>query len=164
MININDVAMGLNNICRFGGQIPEFYSVLQHSLLVYALAPKELGAVALLHDASEAYLGDVIKPLKVILDTKYTDIEDDFTAAIFNRFYVDIKLMPKIKQYDKQALEIEHDYFFNLRPSPLKNILAMFEPAEAKGSMFYPLMKVDWIKIFTDLVWQNCPGAFKMEA
>ncbi|RYF85792.1 MAG: hypothetical protein EOO03_12755, partial [Chitinophagaceae bacterium] len=70
-ININDIATALSRIPRFGGHTCAFYSVAQHSVLVAALAPDYLKKEALLHDAAEAYLGDVIKPLKHILGKKY---------------------------------------------------------------------------------------------
>jgi len=161
MIVLQDIAVSLNNICRFGGQIPEFYSVLQHSLLVYALAPKELAGVALLHDATEGYLGDVIKPLKVILDYSYSDIEKRFQKAIFERFSLDESLMSAIKRYDTQALQMEHDYFFNIRKSPLKHILDMFKPDVERRSPF--IVDTDWVKIYKDLVYENCPNLLNDE-
>lgn len=61
---IPDIATGLSNICRFNGQVREFYSVAQHSMLVSQLVPSYLRRRALLHDASEAYLGDLSRHLK----------------------------------------------------------------------------------------------------
>lgn len=111
MILLADIASGLANVCRFGGQIPEHYSVAEHTVLVYHLCPTELKPAALLHDASEAYLGDVIKPLKNLLGAAYTDIEDRFTNVIFEKYGVPLFHLAQIKDYDMLALEIENSYF-----------------------------------------------------
>ncbi|MEI6061455.1 MAG: HD domain-containing protein, partial [Bacteroidota bacterium] len=79
MFHIEDIANALANICRFGGQVPIFYSVADHSLRVCQMVQSEdadprLALTALLHDASEAYLGDVITPLKLQL-SEYRAIE-----------------------------------------------------------------------------------------
>ena len=50
-ITIGDIACGLSKVCRFGGQIKDFYSVAQHSVLVCMLAPDDLKFEALMHDA-----------------------------------------------------------------------------------------------------------------
>ena len=110
-ICIEDIAASLSKICRFGGNIGEFYSVAQHSVMVSFLAPDELKKAALLHDAAEAYLGDVIKPLKHILEPLYTPIEQRFEKVIFEKFNVPIDHLEKIKPYDMQALTYEHEYF-----------------------------------------------------
>ena len=90
MILLDDVAKGLSNICRFGGQITDFYSVAQHTLLVWYLAPPHLKRAALLHDAAEAYLGDVVKPLKVLLGASYSKFEVEFERVIFDKYGVSL--------------------------------------------------------------------------
>lgn len=106
MFNSTDIAVGLSHECRFGGQLSTFYSVAQHSLMVYAMAPRELKLLALLHDAPEAYLKDIPKPLKVVLGSVYADIEKSFEQAIFKRFDVE-QHVELIKKYDKEAVEFE---------------------------------------------------------
>ncbi len=81
MIRIEDIGHALSMICRFGGQAREFYSVAQHSLLVAELAPQEFAFDALLHDASEAYCGDMVRPLKNLLPG-YREIEEKIHRAI----------------------------------------------------------------------------------
>jgi 5'-deoxynucleotidase YfbR-like HD superfamily hydrolase len=63
---IDDIAHGLANICRYSGQCSSFYSVAEHSILVSETA-KGFEFEALLHDAAEAFLGDITRPLKQML-------------------------------------------------------------------------------------------------
>jgi hypothetical protein len=115
MIDIHDIATALGNFCRFGGHVSPFYSVAQHSCMVALLAinnleSSEVVRAALMHDATEAYLGDVIKPLKIILGERYKELERKFEKVIFEKFELDLALLPIVKKYDVQALEIEHTY------------------------------------------------------
>lgn len=111
MIDPIDIAHALSQICRFGGHTLDFYSVAEHCILVAALAPKELKLEALMHDAAEAYIGDVIKPLKNILGETYARIERSFMTAITERFNLSTDKLDDIKPYDMQALELENDAF-----------------------------------------------------
>lgn len=66
-MSLQDIAHGLGRVCRFAGQTNRFYSVAEHCFHVARLVPVELARVALLHDASEAFIGDVTRPLKALL-------------------------------------------------------------------------------------------------
>lgn len=126
-IDIKDIAAGLSKICRFGGQCQEFYSVAQHSVLVAHLASPPLSAVGLLHDAAEAYLGDVVKPLKVILGDCYSDLEHAFERAIFRNFGLQPDLKQNIKEMDVWALHIENEAFRHGNPGHLLNLLRFYD-------------------------------------
>lgn len=111
MICLDDIAKGLANNCRFTGQIEDFYSVAEHTLLVWFLCPDELKPAALLHDASEAFTGDMNKVLKEIVGEPFKKIENKLTEVIFDKYGVSLELLKHVKPYDKQALEIENNYF-----------------------------------------------------
>ncbi len=89
-IAIEDIAHGLSNCCRYVGQCSEFYSVAEHSyrMAQYLEAQgrkKPLCLLALLHDASEAYLGDLHTDLKAILP-EYKALEKQVMSLILRRY------------------------------------------------------------------------------
>lgn len=102
---IEDIAHGLANLCRYAGQCRGFYSVAEHSLLVTEVAT-EHQFEALLHDAAEAFLGDITRPLKQMLPD-YRRIEQAVQAAIFERFGLPAKLPAAIKEADLKVLAAE---------------------------------------------------------
>lgn len=129
-IHIEDIAHGLAFQCRFNGQTRDFYSVAQHSLLVADLVPPAQRRAALLHDASEAYVGDVVKPLKVLLP-EYAAIEEEVTALIAEHFQIDFRDYHQIKRADLIALATEKR---DLMPNSTESwsYLAGFEPLPAR--------------------------------
>lgn len=102
-VTIEDVAHALSLICRFGGHMPKHYSVAQHCVVVSHLVPRENALAGLLHDASEAYVGDVVRPLKRMLPG-YRDIEDRVWNAIASRFGIDPTLPASVKEADRIAM------------------------------------------------------------
>ena len=105
-VAIEDIAHGLAYQCRFNGQTREFYSVAQHSLIVAAQVPPPLRLAALLHDAAEAYLGDMVKPLKVLLP-EFAALEERVSAIIAATFGIDFSDYAPIKRADLIALATE---------------------------------------------------------
>ena len=90
LIRIEDIAHSLSRICRGNGHVKEFHSVAQHSLecLTEARARGESVRVqlgCLLHDASEAYLSDVTRPVKKML-TEYLEVEDRLQDLIWEKY------------------------------------------------------------------------------
>jgi hypothetical protein len=108
-IDIQDIAHALSQICRFGGHCSRFYSVAEHSILVSIRCPQELKLVGLLHDAAEAYLGDVPTPLK---QEWFQKTEHNLMMAIYKRFDLrrfraDQSSIDLIKKIDSHLLLIE---------------------------------------------------------
>jgi hypothetical protein len=103
---IEDIAHALSNLCRFTGHVREFYSVAQHSLHVSELCPEELALQGLLHDASEAYLNDLNRPLKRSEELRgYREIEARVQEVIARAFGLPGGRMPvAVKQADDLAL------------------------------------------------------------
>jgi len=90
-IDIYDCLIPLSNICRFGGHTNTFYSVLNHSLECYKFLVNEgvedelVLLHALIHDFTEAFCGDMVKPLKIGLK-EYNDIEEEIRIVVFKHF------------------------------------------------------------------------------
>lgn len=85
-ICVEDIAHALSLLCRFGGHCRSHYSVAQHSVLVSMACRREHALIGLLHDAAEAYLGDVIKPVKRELRAVYKPLELRWALAIGQAF------------------------------------------------------------------------------
>ncbi|HEY2658650.1 MAG TPA: HD family hydrolase [Caulobacteraceae bacterium] len=111
-IEIEDIAHGLARVARWNGQtIGEHgFSVAQHSLVVEEIAAHiEPGLeprwrlAALLHDAAEYVIGDMISPFKAALGLNYRAFEDRLEAAIHIRFGLPPKVPAQIKTLIKQA-------------------------------------------------------------
>lgn len=142
-IDISDIAKGLSFRGHFGGQTQEFFSIAQHSLMVLSLLNEsgckddELRLAALLHDASEAYTGDMVKPLKIMLP-EFKKIEDQITDVIFKKFDIPIEFIKEIKPFDIEAQTIEYYKFFKGRYTTLYSL----SPEESYR---------DFIKAFNEL-------------
>lgn len=109
---IEDIAHALSMQPRYGGHSPVFYSVAQHCIwIVHSMlsmgeyTPAEI-YTALMHDASEAYLIDMPKPIKLELPD-YNRVEDVLMTWLAKKFKFEYPLPPIVKDWDRYALEFE---------------------------------------------------------
>src|ERR1700737_3313586 len=111
-VEIEDIAHGLARVARWNGQTSgaHIFSVAQHTLLVEAVlreqAPRvdvSLRMAALLHDAPEYVIGDMISPFKAVLGEDYKAVEKRLLAAIHIRFGLPPELVPDIVRQIKEA-------------------------------------------------------------
>src|SRR5262245_58620631 len=105
-VRLDDIAAALSKLCRYGGQGVKFYSVAEHCVHVAEAAPDYCKLDALLHDASEAYLCDVIRPIKSHL-TNYVAIEARLQRVIAHRFRVCFPIPDVVKRLDTGILADE---------------------------------------------------------
>lgn len=116
-INIEDIAHSLSNKCRFSGHVDDYYSVAQHSVLVSRCSSKEDRLWGLLHDASEAYLVDMPKPLKVLPEFQwFVDVENKLQEIIVASFGLDIIQPDSVHKADKELLLAEKRDLVKYRP------------------------------------------------
>jgi hypothetical protein len=152
-IFIEDIAHALSLACRYAGHCMRFYSVAEHSVLVSQNLPDHLKLWGLLHDASEAYLVDIPRPLKPFL-TNYRELEDGVMEAVCKKFGLDYIADPFAMPSDVKAVDnrILHDEqaqimapsvaAWNLAGAPLNVDLHLWSPAEAEHQ---------FLKTFLDL-------------
>ena len=131
-VEISDIAHGLARVARWNGQTSgeHAFSVAQHSLLVESLfshiqpeASADARLAALLHDAPEYVIGDMISPFKSVMGGSYKDCEFRLQRAIHLRFSLSPELSPGLRKEIKRADQIAA-YFE-------ATLLAGFSTAEA---------------------------------
>ena len=104
---IEDVALSLSHICRYGGQVKKFYSVAQHAVHVsYAVQDKRYQLDALCHDNVEAFMCDIPTPLKRMLPD-YKALEGIHEAEMFGRLGLTYPMHASVHQADAAVLAAE---------------------------------------------------------
>lgn len=109
-ICIEDIAHSLANQCRFTGHVKQFYSVAQHSILVSEITDFDNALWGLLHDASEAYLSDIARPIKrgaSILAEEYAQIEERLMFTIARKFGLSWPMPEDVSWADTVLLRTE---------------------------------------------------------
>lgn len=140
---IEDIAHALANNCRFTGHVRWHYSVAQHCVLVSQVVPYELALTGLLHDASEAYLSDVARPIKQQPEfgDVYLRYEQGIEEAIAARFGIEYPYPDEVKEADNlllvtEARDLMHGtkgwtpYLAEL--TPLKQAIEKWTPEDAE--------------------------------
>lgn len=125
-IEIDDIAHALSHLCRYAGHCRKFYSVAQHSVLVARALPPEHQRWGLLHDATEAYLVDVPRPVKPYL-SGYHHAEERLMQTIISRFDLDPAMPAEVKRVDDAILA---DEFAQIMP---KTTVQLHLPEPALG-------------------------------
>ena len=135
-IHIDDIAHALSMQCRFNGHCREMYSVGQHSILVSRVVPERYAFAGLMHDAAEAYIGDMVRPLKNHLP-EFRKIESRLMGAIHARFGIDMneEMEREVKRGDNILLATEaRDLMapppdeWNLAESPMRERIVVTIP------------------------------------
>lgn len=101
-----EIATALSKHCRYNGHCNGFYSVAQHSVYVCDNVDHPYKFQALMHDAAEAYTGDIVTPLKQMLP-EFKKIEHRIEQAIYKYYDLPEKLDPSIKEADTRMLLTE---------------------------------------------------------
>lgn len=157
-IEIEDIAHGLARVARWNGQTtgPHIFSVAQHSVLVERIAadldpgmPARWRMMALLHDAPEYVIGDMISPFKAVIGEDYKSVEARILAAIHLRFALPatppVALVKLTKRADHAAAFIEAtrlagfsvdeaEQFFGRPQLSARNIDALVSPMDATSA------------------------------
>ena len=106
-VDIIDIAYSLSRQCRFNGHTLFFYSVAQHSCLVSQNVSKENEKWGLLHDAAEAYIGDIVRPLKSLLGDNLKEIECCIQYCISAKFGLTWGIPQEVFKIDQAILHDE---------------------------------------------------------
>lgn len=135
-----DIAHSLAMQCRYNGHCKDFYSVAEHCVLMSHFVPEEYALHALLHDATEAYIGDMVRPLKRHMPD-FTAVEDKLMPVIAERFGIvgDI-MVDVVREADNRILLDERERLFDGTPAawsieglvPLGVPIACWKPQSAE--------------------------------
>lgn len=116
-VDITDIAGALSKTCRFGGQVESFFSVAEHCVNCARQCDLDgrtiaVSFAALLHDATEAYVGDMVRPLKIMIPL-FKEVELRIEKAIGERFNVDFdEHHAIIKEVDNAMVIAERKQLF----------------------------------------------------
>jgi len=129
MVDLEDIAHALSLNCRWTGHVPFFFSVAEHSVMVSMMVEQLGGSLeeqraALMHDAHEAYTGDISSPLKSLLAPQIHQLQGGIQAAIDEKFGL-IETPAIVHKADSMALDYELTF---LRGGPSARWTAEPEP------------------------------------
>lgn len=139
-IHPEDIAHALSMICRYGGHVKRFYSVAEHCWrMSYKVHPED-ALWALLHDASEAYVGDMVRPLKRHMP-HYRAAEEAIQIAIAKRFGLTWPYPADVVEADNRIVNDERhqllmptsDVWFTDLLQPLGVTLVGYQPQTMQG-------------------------------
>lgn len=138
-ILLEDIAHALSMQCRFAGHCKEFISIAQHSVNVSLHVPEEDALWGLLHDASEAYVTDIPRPLKHSSEMRgFCEIEERIQKVIARRFGLKWPMPPSVKEQDAIELLTEWESFKPLGGMKWNGTLSHLEPREDALTSYAP--------------------------
>lgn len=126
--DIGSIAWSLAHQCRFNGHIDTFYSVAQHSVGVSHIVPDKDALAGLLHDSAEAFMGDVVRPVKMVFPA-IKELEEIIRRAIFRKFGLDEELPSVVKCADESMLSTERRDLLSFFPNT-KEARKIWNPEE----------------------------------
>jgi len=125
MVRLNDIATSLSHLCRYNGHTPKFYSVAEHSVRVYWWLfgnehSPEVCLTGLLHDACEAYVGDMVRPLKRVpeMQAVFKPIEENVMQAIHKKLGGIYPHPDPVHEADKALYEWEVENYLSGERDP----------------------------------------------
>lgn len=144
-----DIAHSLSMQCRYNGHTRKFYSVAEHSLLMSYAVPEEDALWALLHDAPEAYIGDMVRPLKKHM-TLFREVDERIMDAVCERFGLPLGMPDSVKEADNRIIENERAALLKESPlpwtvhgDPLPNLeIYAWDPTMAEFKFYNRLMEL----------------------
>lgn len=138
-IAIIDIAHSLSMICRFNGNTTSHYSVAEHSLWVESKVSEPFKKQALMHDASEAYIADLVRPIKKVLPG-YNELEEVIMRAIASKYGFEWPMSPEVKEADdrmlmteKRDLILKTDFEWGVDYVPYDDIIVPSSQTDAKN-------------------------------
>jgi len=114
-ISIHDIALSLSRTCRYNGHCNRFYSVTDHILNGREHIDPKLLKYWDLHDAEEAYIGDIPTPLKKMLGPEFKAVQQAVHKAICERFDLNPDFAPEVKENDLRMLLAEREVLFEAK-------------------------------------------------
>lgn len=138
-IHLLDIAHSLGKQCRYTGHTSEFYSVAEHSVLLarYALGTHNdlsLARCALMHDASEAYVSDVPRPLKPLFPN-FKPVEEGIQKAVFDKYVLEWPMPDLMHEIDRRILFDEAPVLMTL---PISEWTFQLEPLGVELELWSP--------------------------
>lgn len=143
-INEFDIAHSLAFQCRYNGHTSKFYSVAEHAYHMSYIVPEEDALWALLHDAPEAYIGDMVRPLKKTMP-EFRALDEKIMEAICEKFELHQNFMPdsvleadnRIIENERLALLREPPYPWTIHGDPYPDLVIEAWAPEVAEFKFY---------------------------
>ncbi len=153
MVNVGEIGHALARLCRFVGHIrPQMYSVAQHCLEVSQRCPTGMEGWGLMHDAAEAYVGDISGPLKALVPA-VCEVEERILGVIAGVVGLEMPVPEEVKVVDRRMLLTEMREFRSARQAAVLAEAWGLEPYES-GLITWQagLARALWMERFREVV------------